>query len=585
MPLTRWPTLLLPFLALVACGDKDGGSDGSGGDEGAGDTGNTGDEDTGPVDADGDGHAVDDDCDDTDASVHPGADERCNGIDDDCDGTVDEDPVDGSEAHVDADGDGYGDPEQTGSFCEDAEGWSADATDCDDTDPTVYPGAEERCDGVDNDCDGAAEEATTVPDDHATIEEAVDAAVDGDLICIAPGTYLENVFVHNKALRIEGSGEPEDVVISPYLLGPAFRWSDTTTGTGVLRRVTLTGATNDDFGGGLKLDGGTYLVEDIVVRGNRLTGNGRLYGAGVAIHQEADATLRNVLIEDNTLETEEARSAEGAGLFVDMSKATLEDVVVRGNTCTTDCEGAGAYLYYSEVSWSGGEVSGNQGTDAAIWIEGLGGAVLLEHLLVAGNGPVEGGTARSGGLYLFRAPDVVLRNVIVAGNEVSGDEVEAAGITVYREVGLTLENVDIVGNVATGTSSVGAGGLAVLEYNVGGQGSEVSLINTVIAHNTTNDDAGAIAFSGSTNSIEIAYSAFYDNTWPDFRGLDDPTGSDGNLEADPLYADISSSDPLDWDLTLSTGSSLIDAGDPSILDSDGSVSDMGAHGGPGGQDW
>lgn len=39
-------------------------------------------------DADGDGHA-EDDCDDSRASVHPGAEESCDGLDNDCDGAVD----------------------------------------------------------------------------------------------------------------------------------------------------------------------------------------------------------------------------------------------------------------------------------------------------------------------------------------------------------------------------------------------------------------------------------------------------------------------------------------------------------------
>ena len=47
-----------------------------------------------PVDADGDGYdaIVDggDDCDDGDATVHPGATEHCNLADDNCDGTADE---------------------------------------------------------------------------------------------------------------------------------------------------------------------------------------------------------------------------------------------------------------------------------------------------------------------------------------------------------------------------------------------------------------------------------------------------------------------------------------------------------------
>jgi len=41
-------------------------------------------------DLDGDGWSVPDDCDDGDASVHPGADEVCDGVDNNCDGTIDE---------------------------------------------------------------------------------------------------------------------------------------------------------------------------------------------------------------------------------------------------------------------------------------------------------------------------------------------------------------------------------------------------------------------------------------------------------------------------------------------------------------
>jgi hypothetical protein len=112
--------------------------------DGYGDPAGTTINDCAPVD----GHAAaSDDCDDGDDTIHPNADELCNGIDDDCDSTVPSD-------ETDDDGDGFVE-------CE----WAGDAAaisggdDCDDSDATSYPGAAEICDGADNDCDPATEAA------------------------------------------------------------------------------------------------------------------------------------------------------------------------------------------------------------------------------------------------------------------------------------------------------------------------------------------------------------------------------------------------------------------------------------------
>lgn len=93
---------LVPF-AGAACGDKaeetgapvgDGGGTGDtdtdGGDSGdSGDDGETGVEP--PVDADGDGYFEDEDCDDTNEAIFPGAEETWDDVDQDCDGRVDGD--------------------------------------------------------------------------------------------------------------------------------------------------------------------------------------------------------------------------------------------------------------------------------------------------------------------------------------------------------------------------------------------------------------------------------------------------------------------------------------------------------------
>ncbi len=99
------------------------------------------------------------DCDDGAATVFPGADEYCNGVDDDCDEVVDEDDaLDASTWYGDGDGDGFGDAASTTTACDEPSGFVADASDCDDGAASVFPGADEYCNGVDDDCDDSVDE-------------------------------------------------------------------------------------------------------------------------------------------------------------------------------------------------------------------------------------------------------------------------------------------------------------------------------------------------------------------------------------------------------------------------------------------
>jgi hypothetical protein len=102
---------------------------------------------------------VDDDCDDTDPTVFPGADELCNGLDDDCDYEVDDGAVDAPTWYADLDGDGYGGNTFQEVSCTEVPGFRSDGGDCADLDASINPGVTEVCNGIDDDCDGLADDA------------------------------------------------------------------------------------------------------------------------------------------------------------------------------------------------------------------------------------------------------------------------------------------------------------------------------------------------------------------------------------------------------------------------------------------
>jgi hypothetical protein len=133
------------------------------------------------------------DCNDSDASVNPGASEACNGIDDDCDDEIDEI----GEAPIwyqDADGDGFGDPNVFEYNCEMPKGYVADGTDCDDADASVNSGAIEVCNRVDDDCDGIVDGPDPVDGSPFFLDSDEDGYGDaeskGILACDAPPGYV-----------------------------------------------------------------------------------------------------------------------------------------------------------------------------------------------------------------------------------------------------------------------------------------------------------------------------------------------------------------------------------------------------------
>lgn len=152
-----------------------------------------------------------DDCDDDDSAVHPGAVERCDGIDNDCSGLADDDAFDAQSFYVDADGDGFAEEADPIALCADDAGEHLPAPqetfDCDDTDPHTFPGAEERCgDGVINDCVSTATEASAV-------------CLGGEMEAVAALTVTSEADRDLLGLHVSGAGDVDGDGRGDMLIG------------------------------------------------------------------------------------------------------------------------------------------------------------------------------------------------------------------------------------------------------------------------------------------------------------------------------------------------------------------------------
>ncbi len=565
------------------------------------------------ADRDGDGHGdpsggadvcpgtgwvvSDDDCDDDDPLVHPDAVEACDGVDQDCDGAVDEDAVDAQHLYADADGDGHGDPSAAADVCP-GTGWVVAHDDCDDDDPLVHPGAVEQCDRVDQDCDGALVGADgdcdadtdgdadgdadgdgwlpgrdcddtdagvhpgatetcdavdddcdgdaptdagdadhdgeadctecdmVVPVDSPDIQSAIDIAPDGSVICVEPGTYAETIDFGGAEVTLLGTGGAGVTILDGGNEdwdgdGPAVTFRSGEGPGAVLRGFTLTRGIGWEGGGGLLVVDASPTVEDVIVTGNIAAGFSD--GGGVYV-SGGSPTLSRVTIVNNGANTNycAALYGYGGGLALIRTDAVLEDVDVTAN--------------------SAGQGGGG------VYIEG--GAPVLVRLAV---------TENVGGGVLVKAGYPTFTSLLLAENTWGWSFYPygaGGGLEVAGGAFVVITNAAIDGNE---TEACGGG----IEVSDG----DLVLTNAALSGNTS---PGLCVAAGTARA---RYSDLYDRVF----GMPDATGAAGNVAVDPQFVDDAR--------RLDPGSPLIDAGDPAILDADGSRSDIGAWGGPEGHGW
>jgi Putative metal-binding motif len=564
---------------------------------------------SGSIDADGDGFTSDEDCNDDDASIHPGAAEECDGVDNNCDDEIDEGV--GGTYYSDSDGDGFGDATLSDELCEALAGWVPNADDCDDTDSSVYPGATEICDGMDNDCDSDIDEeldgAVWYADNDADgLGDPADTAV----ACDRPAGYVNNdwdcddgddgepVFVSGSGtVEVPGVGaDSGDTWGAPgsgaagSVTNPYESIQDGISASDVCVYVTADRYGEDiDFGGQNILvwgiDGAAGTIIEGTGRGPVVTFNtGETAGAtlsGFTITGGAGNRTTDTSTSDcgcATTCTTTTYTYAGGGIYIDGASPTLEDLIVEDNqlapysyTRVSDYEDSYVQSYGGGIYVAGGRPTLSSSIVRNNFADSGGGLYADSASSVTSSQSVFDENSASSGGGIGSEGTIASTNVVFVNNSASGDGLSIGGA-----------GVDVAGGIATLTNVTGAGN--------DGQGSvyiaataSATIMNSIIAEN-----ADADILDGETGAVlDITYSDVYNSANSGYSSVfGDRTGSPyNNIDSDPVFTSWSDDDNYgNDDLSLRPTSPGVDAGNPNptYYDADGSINDMGAWGGPNG---
>jgi hypothetical protein len=438
------------------------------------------------------------DCDDENASLHPGATETCDGrdFDEDCDGAADDadDEAAGKTLwYADADGDGHGDAAVTRMACDQPAAYAGNADDCDDTAGTLFPGGVEQCDGHANDCDtegswnAAAERGIASWIDAGGAWSVVTGTVgsgtrsspttwaapeDGELR-LCDGTWYLLATVDGHTVRLTGQNGAATTTLDA---GDTGRVVSVSAGGLTVDGLTLTGGSTSGSGAGLDCDTSDLVVSDTVVRSNTSTG----YGGGIALEACPAAEIRDTELDGNI-------GSVAGGLYAhDSDGLVLDGLDVHDNYGGR--AGGGLYLSYADFTFTSSTVSGNA-TDPSYSAGGL-----MDYY---SNGTIdsvvfEGNSSSYGG-----GLEVTNSTVSMSDSDVSAN----IGGAIYGFVSstLTVSDTDFADNTATYQGNIYLDNLVSSTFtgctftdNAGGTAGVFSFSRTSSANFLSTD------FSGNT---------------------------------------------------------------------------------------
>jgi len=242
--------------------------------------------------------------------------------------------------------------------------------------------------------------------------------------------------------------------------------------------------------------------------------------------------------------------------FRDVQDAKIERLTVKNGVARGDMGGMGGGIYIASsnvkllnlsiIDNSALNNQGMAGSGGGIWLGG-GSSVGLENIIISNNSAGSGG-----GVYSDSASPISLKNVLISGN--AATNYGGAGIAGIS-ADLSLSNVTIVDNSAHGN---GGGAVHSDGGGINMSYTTLKITNSIIYGNTPKE----INLIGSDHYGSSTITSTYSDIQGGEAGIvieGDVTVNwlDGNIDADPLFADAANGD-----YSLSADSPCIDAGTP-----------------------
>ena len=175
-----------------------------------------------------------------------------------------------------------------------------------------------------------------VPTDVATIQGAIDGAVNGDRVVVAAGTYLESIDFNGKAITVVSDKGPEVTIIDAGGQRSVVRFHTGETRRSVLKGFTLRNGNAVDY----PLDGGGVQIFQAspTVDGNIVTGSSACSGNGISIGFSS-AVVRNNHVHENRQNGCGGGTVGGGILIGGDGAAEVTDNLIENNQ--TDLAGGG----------------------------------------------------------------------------------------------------------------------------------------------------------------------------------------------------------------------------------------------------